>query len=88
MLTAAGISITYEHVPDVAIYGPAWARCDGIGSIRMPIEKDAFPNEDAAGEVLGRRTFCQALTVQTSIQNVRRTKRLVTLSANASTADM
>lgn len=52
IITNAGVKIIYEHVHDDPIDGAIWARAD-IDSIMMPVEGDAFPDEETAMLILG-----------------------------------
>lgn len=50
----AGIKITYRPIEDDPIDGEIWARTDADGQeIAMPIEDDAFPDEETACLILG-----------------------------------
>lgn len=54
IITNAGVKIIYEHVHDDSIDGAIWARADIDGNcIMMPVEGDAFPNEETATLILG-----------------------------------
>ena len=53
IITAAGVNIVYQEVPDDCIDGAIWARCDDEGmSIMMP-DKDVFPDDETACLILG-----------------------------------
>lgn len=48
----AGIKVEYGLVPDDAIDGAIWARADA-DRIMMPLNGDAFPDEETACVILG-----------------------------------
>lgn len=54
LIESAGVTITYQEVPDDSIDGAIWARSDPESKeIMMPDADDAFPDEDTACLILG-----------------------------------
>lgn len=54
LIESAGVTVTYQEVPDDPIRGAIWARSDyHMNMIMMPDADDAFPDEDTACMILG-----------------------------------